>query len=152
VAFVASVVVDQAQVRTGPGEQHPLLTTIEGPISVRVIGINSQKTWLFILLPDNRQGWIPVASVKVEFDLDLLPVVKDTPLPPTPYGSSMLVPPQLLGVTPASPSSPGRTALSVIAVSALALLVLGASAVHSRHERARRPTFQRLLQILTSLF
>ena len=151
IAFLATITVDQVDVHTGPGYEHPVLLTIDEPITVRVIGINPLKTWFFILLPDNRQGWIPIEALEYGFDLNLLPVIKETPTPTT-YGENMLVPPQLLGVTPASPSSPARGALSVTAIFALGILVLGASgALTVRGRRRSRRWLPRLLQTLISL-
>jgi hypothetical protein len=152
VAFIATIVVDEVDVHAGPGIEYPLITTIDEPISVRVIGVNEGKTWLFILLPDNQQGWIPIEAAAYEFDLNLLPVVKETPLAPTPYGAKMLVPPQLLGVSPGSPSNPARGVLSALAISGLAVLVISASGVFTARKRCRRPAIARLLHTLISLF
>lgn len=152
VAFIATIVVEELQVHTGPGYEYPVLTTIGEAIEVRVIGVNAQKTWFFILLPDNRQGWIPIESANYEFDLDLLPVVKETPLAPTPYGNTLLVPPQLSGITPSSPSNPARGMLSIFSIILLTILTSGVSILLSRRARARRPSLGWLIQTLLTLF
>ena len=150
IAFIATIVVAEVDVHAGPGYEFPVVVTIDEPISVRVIGINPSKTWLFILLPDNQRGWMHLEAVEYDFDLDLLPVVKETP---TPYGANLLVPPQLLGVTPASPGSPARRALSLIVIPALAVLILGASGILDRRPRRRVPaSLRRVLHTLISLF
>jgi hypothetical protein len=149
IAFLATIVVDQVDVHTGPGYEYPVLVTIDEPITVRVIGVNQSKTWFFILLPDNQQGWIRIEAVDYKFDLNLLPVVKETPTPTT-YGAALLVPPQLLGVTPASTSSPARGVLSVFSVLSLGLLILGLSGVFSNRGRPRS-WLPRLLSSLISL-
>ena len=51
VAFIATIIVDEVDVHEGPGIAYPVISTINEPISVRVIGINEGKTWFFILLP-----------------------------------------------------------------------------------------------------
>ena len=149
IAFVATVIAEDVDVHNGPGYQYPVVTTIDEAIQVRVLGRNQSKTWLLILMPDNQQGWIPSEAVEFDFNIDLLPIVKETPLPPTPYGSSMLVPPQLLGVSPASPSSSARSGLSVTAIILLMAVTLTASGGSLRRNRKLIP--QHLLQYLISL-
>ena len=152
VAYVAIVVAEGVDVHSGPGYEHPIVITIDEPITVRVIAINPLMTWFFILLPDNQLGWVPIEALDYDFDIAQLPVVKDTPLTPTPYGNSMLVPPQLLGVGPSSPSGPARGLLSSIAVIALGILTIGVSGLLSRQSWGRRPSLARLFQILIALF
>jgi uncharacterized protein YgiM (DUF1202 family) len=43
-------------VRTGPGKDYPLLTTVEGGLKAKAIG--KQGEWYQLQLPDGRIGWV----------------------------------------------------------------------------------------------
>ena len=122
--------------------------------TLRVIGVNPERTWFLVLLPDDRQGWVPVESLEIDFDMDILPEVPGEPVPtddgPAPYGQGILVPPDLSGVAPAAASNPMRKGLALIAASWLALLVASAYSLR-RKPTPLRPSLARLLQMIASM-
>ncbi|MBN1146146.1 MAG: hypothetical protein JXA78_02740 [Anaerolineales bacterium] len=166
--FIPIVViqVEQADVRSGPHPIFLLLIQVKRGISLRAVGRNAENTYLLILLPDNRQGWIEVEAAAFDFDLQLLPVVASPPTPtftpsPTPeaapgkpqpthsaepYGQGGLAPPQIPGVAPSSHGSPARRALGLVSATLLSLLVL------SQRGWTARPAMARLAQLLSALF
>lgn len=150
VAFTAKVVVDKVLVQADSGFHFPVIASIDEQISVRVLGVSHSKTWLLILLPDNQQGWIPVDAVDFDFDINVIPVIKETPHPPKPYGAMILVPPQLSGVSPGSQNSPTRGILSLVAFSGLAILIASASNEFIKRKSPRRLSFLRIIYSLIS--
>lgn len=151
-SFIAIVIVDDVPVYSGPAETYDVIARIENRTALRVIGISPDKEWFFILLPDNRQGWIRIETVAYDFDIDLLPVVIGTATPTAPYGQGMLVPPHLLGITPGLPSTPGRSVLSLVAVlTLLVLLVSVVQRVPGRSAYQLPKMLSRAIQFLFSL-
>jgi hypothetical protein len=150
VAFTAKVVVDKVLVQADSGFHFPVIASIDEQISVRVLGVNNTKTWLFILLPDNQQGWIPIDAVEYDFDINLIPVIKETPQPPKPYGAMILVPPQLSGVSPGTQNSPARSILSLVAISGLTILIASASNEFIKRKGPNRFSFLRIIYSLIS--
>ena len=167
-----TIKVDQADVRTGPDLVFPVLIQVKLGLTLRAVGRNEANTYLLILLPDKRQGWIPIDAAEFDFDLELLPIVDSPPTPtftPTPtktpqpagatpgspgpqttsgaspYGQGMLAPPELPGVAPAAPASPMRRTLGVFAAGLFSLAIWWVSGSVRMH-------LARLAQVLTSLF
>jgi hypothetical protein len=156
-----TVIIDQAEVRSGPGLVYPVLIQAENGLVLRVIGRNAQSTYLLIFLPNNQQGWILVEAVQSKFAIITLPVVKAPPTPTpklesppgaTPYGQGVLAPPQISGVAPASLHSPGRRSLALLAVGLLSFLIIRTGGlVLKRPEDFLKPLATRLTQVITSL-
>lgn len=156
-----TVIVDQAEVRSGPGLVYPVLVQAEKGLVLRVIGRNAQSTYLLIFLPNNQQGWTLVEAVQSNFAIATLPVVKAPPTPTpkledtpgaTPYGQGVLAPPQISGVAPASLHSPGRRSLALVAVGLLSFLIIRTGGVVlKRPEDFLKPLATRLTQVITSL-
>jgi hypothetical protein len=167
-----TIKVDQADVRTGPDPIFPVLIQIKRGLTLRAVGRNEASTYLLILLPDKRQGWIPIEDAEFDFDLELLPIVEapatptftptptKTPVPSggapgspqpqttsgvSPYGQGMLAPPELPGVAPAAPSSPLRRGLGVLATALFSLAIWWVSGSAKTH-------LARLAQVVISLF
>ncbi|HXF84279.1 MAG TPA: SH3 domain-containing protein [Anaerolineales bacterium] len=92
-----AVVLQQLNVRSGPGTNFNSLGTLNVNDVVTLTGKNSNGTWLQIEFPNGPDGkaWISAAFVRVD-NVDVLPIVADTgeivgtgtpvntPLPPTP--------------------------------------------------------------------
>ncbi|MFC1878430.1 SH3 domain-containing protein [Chloroflexota bacterium] len=158
IVSVAIVNVDLINVHSGPALRYPVIAEITYGEVLRILGRNAQKTWLYVLIPDDLAGWILVEEVEGNFDLDSLPVIQFEPSPtPTeseePYGGAILVPPDLDGIAPASARNPQRSALSLVAVLLLLVLVFAVYAVTAnRRQPAHRTSLARLLQIIISLF
>jgi len=158
VISTAVIKIDKIDVYTGPGKTYPILAQVTYGEILRILGRNEQKTWLYVLIPDNRKGWILEKDLEEELDLDALPVILPTPTATpktteeTPYGLGILVPPDLDGVTPAAARNPARKSLSMAATFILILLVF---ILNFRFLIQKRPAFKlsftRILQIITSL-
>jgi hypothetical protein len=175
--FIPIIVIQVAQVdvRSGPDPIFLLLIQVKSGLSLRAVGRNAENTHLLILLPDNRQGWIPVEAAAFDFDLALLPIAMVPPTPtftptptpqPTPnvppekpkptkdtepYGQGILAPPQITGVAPTSPGSPNRRALGVVSVILLSLLALSQRGWTLDLLRPGKPVITRLAQALSAL-
>jgi hypothetical protein len=167
-----TIKVDQADVRAGPDPIFTVLIQVKLGMTLRAVGRNEANTYLLILLPDKRQGWIPVEAAEFDFDLELLPIADSPPTPtltPTPtktpaprgatpgrpgpqttsdaspYGQGMLAPPELPGVAPSAPASPIRRTLGALAAAVFSLAIWWVSG-------SVRTSLSRFVQILASLF
>jgi hypothetical protein len=172
VETLVTIRVDQADVRAGPDPIFDLLIQVKRGLILKAVGRNEASTYLLVLLPDDRQGWIPIAATEYDFDLELLPIVDAPPTPtptPTPtrtpvpagstpgapgtqktpgaspYGQGMLAPPELPGVGPAAAGSPLRRALGVFAAALIPLAMWWLSG-------SVKSSLVRLAQVLASLF
>lgn len=153
---VAIVNVDLIKVHTGPADHFPVIAEITYGEVLRILGRNVQKTWLYVLIPDDRAGWILVEEVEGNFDLDGLPVIQIEPSPtPTeaePYGGAILAPPDLDGITPSSARNPLRSTLALAAVALLLGVVVRVFLVVAGRRQSTRPSLARFFQIIISLF
>ena len=78
---LAEIVVDAANVRSGPGTVYPVLTRFLRGTELEIKGRNREGTWLAVALPDNRQGWIALSIVETVVDVDSLPEIESPPTP-----------------------------------------------------------------------
>jgi uncharacterized protein YraI len=62
-------------VRFGPGVGFGILTTIPGGTTVKMIGRNFDSSWVKIILPDGRQGWVNSFYLGTTFPIGTLPVM-----------------------------------------------------------------------------
>ena len=158
VVSVAIVNVDLIKVYEGPAKTYPVIAEITYGEVLRILGRNMQKTWLYVLIPDDRAGWILVEEVEGNFDLDNLPVIQFEPTPTAtktgePYGGAILVPPDLDGVSPASARNPVRSALAMVAVVLVLAWMLAVNTLTAVRKRpARAHALARLFQIIISSF
>ena len=157
VISVAIVGIELINVHSGPALRYPVIAEITYGEVLRILGRNEQKTWLYVLIPDDRAGWILVEEVEGNFDLDSLPVIRFEPTPtPTqveePYGGAILAPPELDGIAPASARNPIRSALALAAVVLLLIVIAGIYLAALSRRQSLRPSLARLLQIVLSLF
>ena len=81
----AVVAVSKANLRSGPGEVYPVITTYPAGTQMNVLGRSRDGTWLYVTTPDGRMGWIEVRTVDVKFNIGDLSEVAAPPTPtPTP--------------------------------------------------------------------
>ncbi|MCP4361261.1 MAG: SH3 domain-containing protein [Chloroflexi bacterium] len=67
-----AVVTAPANVRTGPGITYGTLTGgVQSGSKLNVIGRNEDNSWLNVVLPDDREGWIFAQLVQLNDDLDV---------------------------------------------------------------------------------
>jgi uncharacterized protein YgiM (DUF1202 family) len=62
-------VVDAQQtinVRAGPGTNNPVVTTLEPGTEVRVLGRNSDGSWINIQLDDGTEGWVSAELLEIQ--------------------------------------------------------------------------------------
>ncbi len=90
---VLTGVVDAQQtinVRQGPGTNNPVVTTLEPGAEVRVLGRNSDGSWINIQLDDGTEGWVSAELLEVQApqsSIDKSRVVVKSP-PPGPLPAS----------------------------------------------------------------
>jgi uncharacterized protein YgiM (DUF1202 family) len=62
-------------VRFGPGVAYGILATINGGTTVTMIGRNFDSSWVKIILPDGRQGWVNSFYLGTTFPIGNLPLM-----------------------------------------------------------------------------
>lgn len=126
VSYELIVNVKSLNVRTGPSTLYPVVITYPEGTRLIAIGRNSDASWFVIAISSTQTGWVSVPLVKYDFDRYVLPVIPAPPLEiktPTPYGSAILVPPELIGSNPLAPILPAKRMISFIVASLLVSLL-----------------------------
>lgn len=121
------VIVDSLNVRTGPGTLYPVVITYPKGTRLLAIGRNEDASWFVISISSTQQGWVSAPLVRYDFDRYLLPVFPTPPLeytPPTPYGSAILVPPELAGSQPFTVIPPARRLFSLAVAGMLTSILI----------------------------
>jgi hypothetical protein len=80
---IISIVVDQASIYSGPGIAYDLLAVYANNLNMYAVGKSQDLNWLIVKLPD-RSGWIEIANVNADFEIESLPISE---VPPTPQPS-----------------------------------------------------------------
>ncbi|MFQ3647101.1 MAG: SH3 domain-containing protein [Anaerolinea sp.] len=57
---------DAINVRAEPSTTAPVLTTLRPGAVIRVLNFNEDRTWVSVVLPDNRIGWVAAFLIRVE--------------------------------------------------------------------------------------
>jgi uncharacterized protein YgiM (DUF1202 family) len=84
------VTINSAYVRSGPGQNYPVITAVAGGSTIEVLGYASNGNWFHIQLADGRLGWIgdtvtePAGDWMLE---DMREIVSVPPPPPTPQNN-----------------------------------------------------------------
>ncbi len=76
------VVVDQANVRQGPGNLYPVVARLDVGTQITVIGRNRAGDWWKVCCVNGADVWIADATVRVTGPLWVVPEVSDVPPPP----------------------------------------------------------------------
>lgn len=79
---LTAVLTSNANIRSGPGTNYAILTTLNSGMKIEIKGRSKDGKWLVFTLPENRHGWIAVSIVQVDFKINSLPEV-EAPPPPT---------------------------------------------------------------------
>ncbi len=72
-----TVITGMLNVRTGPGVEHPSFTTVSNGAKVTLLGRNAAATWVKIIIPDGRQGWVNASFVSATIPAGNLPVLNN---------------------------------------------------------------------------
>jgi uncharacterized protein YgiM (DUF1202 family) len=64
-------------VRTGPGVSFPVITTLPAGTGVSLLGRDHTSTWLKIIIPDGRQGWVNGYYIEANVPVATLPVLSN---------------------------------------------------------------------------
>jgi uncharacterized protein YraI len=70
-----TVVTGMLNVRTGPGVEFPSFTTVSNGAKVTLLGRNAAATWVKIIIPDGRQGWVNASFISTNIPIGNLPVL-----------------------------------------------------------------------------
>jgi hypothetical protein len=84
---VAVVIQDFASVRSGPAEVFDRLITLTAGMAVSLTGRDATGEWFFADLLLGQGGWISSASVRIEGEVESLPILETSEIPtatPTP--------------------------------------------------------------------
>ncbi|XWX02889.1 SH3 domain-containing protein [Aggregatilineales bacterium SYSU G02658] len=57
---------DTINVRAEPNTSAPVLTTLRPGTVIRALNFNEDRTWVSVVLPDNRIGWVAAFLIRVE--------------------------------------------------------------------------------------
>jgi uncharacterized protein YraI len=79
-------------VRTNPGEGASLVTSVVRDTPLDIIGRYPDNSWLQVMLPDGRIGWVFADLVQVNISLSQVPVVNATFIAPPPTATPTLTP------------------------------------------------------------
>jgi len=103
----AVVNVAQANVRSGPGTEYPIIATYPQGADLRPVGRNRSGTWLVVRGPDgSSEGWMAVSTLRLTGDIMGLPEVAAPPTPtPTVTPLPTATPPATPTFTPEPPTS-----------------------------------------------
>jgi hypothetical protein len=77
----AFISVEGARLRAGPGTGYRILTSYPKDTLLNIQGRNADGSWFFVSGPGDRQGWIAVALVDYNREIDRLPLVQSPPTP-----------------------------------------------------------------------
>lgn len=83
----------QLNVRTNPGEGAPLITSVPRDTPLDIVGRYYDNSWLQVMIPDGRVGWVYARLVQINIGLDTVPVVNVTFINPTPTATYTPTPP-----------------------------------------------------------
>jgi uncharacterized protein YgiM (DUF1202 family) len=100
------VAVEQANVRSGPGTEYPIIAVYVQGAALTLTGRNRSGTWLVVRGPDGREGWMAVTTLKVTGDASTLSEIAAPPTPtpsPTPLRTATPTPQPTQAVTAPSP-------------------------------------------------
>lgn len=64
-------------VRTGPDVGFGIITTLPGGTGVALIGRDYSSTWLKVIIPDGRQGWVNAYYIDTNVPVATLPVLSN---------------------------------------------------------------------------
>ncbi|MCA9865418.1 MAG: SH3 domain-containing protein [Anaerolineales bacterium] len=70
-----TVVTGALNVRTGPGIGFGAFTTISNGATVTLLGRNNDASWVKVILPDGRQGWVNASFLSTSVPIVNLPVI-----------------------------------------------------------------------------
>jgi uncharacterized protein YraI len=71
-------------IRTGPGLQFPVLVSLPLGQNFVLEGRTADGSWLWVRVPDGRQGWVSTGVITTTLDLSTLPVVDPATMTVTP--------------------------------------------------------------------
>jgi hypothetical protein len=77
----AIVAVEQANVRSGPGTEYPIVAAYPQGTALTMRGRNGAATWLVVKRPDGGEGWMAATTLKVTGEVTALPEVAAPPTP-----------------------------------------------------------------------
>jgi len=158
---IAVVNVRNANIRSGPDTNFPLVGSAPEGLELLVVGRNRENTWLVVELDNNEQGWISIDFVDFSFSISTLPEINSPPTPtsppPTPtaiptkkpYGGAILLPPSLKNEEPVATASYPRQilSLSTFCISLFAIWILR----KGKFTRQMRTTWKKSLSLFISL-
>ena len=70
----ATVTATWLNVRTGPGTDNSIITTIPNDTILTLIARNDDTTWVQVILPSGQQGWVSAAWITTTYPLSALAV------------------------------------------------------------------------------
>jgi eukaryotic-like serine/threonine-protein kinase len=106
-APAAVVNVDQLKLRSGPGQEYPIVGQYPHGTPLHVLGKIASGQWIQVRTPDERVGWIFAQFLQVNVDLATVPLAEVPPTPtkpPTPKPRPTIPPPMDTPV-PAAPTA-----------------------------------------------
>ncbi|MCB0107568.1 MAG: SH3 domain-containing protein [Caldilineaceae bacterium] len=86
------VTVARANIRSGPGTNHRVITTAARGETFAIVGINAAKSWYQIVLAESERGWIAASVVTVTGSLDGVAVTDGASLAAAPTPAPTDVP------------------------------------------------------------
>ncbi|MCB0183413.1 MAG: PD40 domain-containing protein [Caldilineaceae bacterium] len=86
------VTVARANIRSGPGTNHRVITTAARGETFAIVGINAAKSWYQIALAESERGWIAGSVVTVTGSLDGVAVTDGASLAAAPTPAPTVVP------------------------------------------------------------
>jgi len=72
----AVVNVPRLNMRAGPGTKYEVVETYSQGTPVQITGKNADASWFQVSVPDGKSGWMSETGLKIEQDVEQIPVVE----------------------------------------------------------------------------
>jgi len=117
--------------RSGPGTNFEIITELTLDTVLVVLTRSLDGEWFQVILPELESlAWVWIGGISYDFDNSVIPMITDTPsavtatTQPSTYGSAILAPPNLPGISPSAPINPSRRLIASISFGFLTFIMI----------------------------
>jgi hypothetical protein len=159
-AYEAIVTALILNARSGPGTNFDIITELQLDTVLVVLTRSLDNEWFQVILPNSESlAWVWIGGISYDFDNSVIPTITETPsavtatTQPSTYGSAILAPPNLPGISPSAPINPSRRLLASISFGFLALIMIYTWISNPRIKNYHKKTSSlKIFEVINSLF